>query len=806
MNKILWTIALILLLTACNSGSNSDDKSIVGLSLPAKIEAIPATQSKSNSVNVIKTLSAILPAAYSDPSTDFSTDKPQSYVYDDSVLYTYIANYLLCFVNKLDYQSMVNKGPYLAAVNFQKCYEESFPNTNINFPNPIYEATVISSRKDNRSPHIVKAWFSLAGAQDSAAQSGMIAEQTLLEITINQTPGENNPFGDFSINISDVQDASLTGGSKGLEQPVYFGKYQAGLNHRGAPALRFIGVDDASVSSSSQGYQAFTIALSGNNQRTGAIHTQGGDSETSIQSSSYIDYNFNRVLKGEYNLSNQNFDTQTCLARDETRTQLFGYNLYFKNDGVFRGNSVSAGQRVELNTGFSFLYNGQSGWMDEDYYWMENDTKLPNGAMITKQSYLSTNQQQQQFTVMVSPGKFTGYQNVEEPVSSLQGVDLVYWGTHPDSSVIGNWIVNVTANNDFEIVKQRVWTGTEYIESDTYDDDKDPTTPEVPVLATMVLPDGQSIDYSDKSYSKNYRYTYDSTVLAENRTVTLRLQHSESVTDNTLFPQGVTQATLYCYERCLKGGLTQEMVNGATSSSDALYYNILFSATATTYTAKLNNYQISLIDDTNGLPVDASNLDLTPMGSYSLNSGKLVPQPLVQPTNFFQLDNAPTSYTWTTGGGSYNSSVALLDQNNALFTFDKPLNIAYIYDASDDLYNTDPVTNPNQGKTFTLTYSTAGSLWGLPYTIDATGRYFPEVNLAPGTSLSNNEGDYVLKASWEMQTLSAKDLTECASLSVEALVANPDIALLSSADITPVSFTVADKPVVEGEPVVTPEF
>ena len=85
------------------------------------------------------------------------------------------------------------------------------------------------------------------------------------------------------------------------------------------------------------------------------------------------------------------------------------------------------------------------------------------------------------------------------------------------------------------------------------------------------------------------------------------------------------------------------------------------------------------------------------------------------------------------------------------------------------------------------------------------GNFYLGINLKAGTDLSNDEGQYIVKATWEFQELLSKDISECSNLDVDTLPTNSNMQLLTSTDVQPVSFTAADKPVVTVEPAVKPE-
>jgi hypothetical protein len=799
MNKQCIAVAMVMVATACSNNDNSS--SVTGLSLPQKIEAVSAADDNVDSPSAAgyRQVLNIQPTAFDDAGTDFATDETGSYVYEEGLQYIRSVNHLLCIVNELQYQVMVNAGPYTAAVDYQKCYEEIYPESNFRIPTPIIEATVNSSRADNSSPHSVKVWFPDFN-NSSPPLPGMIAEQTLVEIRITQAPSESNPFGEFSLKFSNITDASLFGGELGEELQTSAGLYQALLSSSGEPIMREVIAPNPNITNDTD-YSAFTILLKNSLENWGSIHTAHGTDESNVPGSLWYDFDSQHLLLGRYDEANDLFESQSCKARSETLSGFGAYNLYHKNDGTFRGQAVSAGQRIELNSSFSFDYHGLYGWMNDSGYYLENDAELPDGAVITKREFIQQ-EDEQLLTVVISPGAFTRYQRLKQSLAVLQGMELHYYGLHPNSGKYSSWIIQVTANNDFQIIKERVWTGSEYVESETYDHDDNPATPEVTVLADLVLQEGESIDFSTERNYQSYTYTFDAATPAEERVVFYSKYSRINAADSSLFPPGVTEVGLYCYTLCPKGGLTQEMVDNASDSSE-LYHSYSLTSTPWTYTARRDGNYVSLIDDTNGEAVDASQLDLSPH-AYSLSSGRLLNEPLSAPVDYEQLRSAPVAYEWSTGKESYTKSVVLLDENNTVYAFDPPLEINYVYDAAHDVYNTDPQANSYDGVTFSLSYAGPGSLLGLPYINNDYDDYYPAINLKPGTEMSNSEGQYIVKATWEWQYFLSKELADCSGLSVEALLNDERLTLLRSDEIQPLSFSAADKPVIDTELSVKP--
>lgn len=795
---IFWALIIVISQTACSKKSN-DTEITTGLSLPQRITAIAALPSESDTLSSLSQLSnLLLPAAYDDPDTDFSNDETVSYLFDNDIHHINSVNFLLCVFEKFGYQSQVNQGPYKAVIDYAECVEAFYPGA-IAF-NTVFKATILSARANNNSPHIVKIWLQEPGPENSN-QSGIVETQTLIELSITRSPSESNPLGEFTIVYSDVEDASEHGGNAGEELLTEHGFYRSRINSQDEPVLQSI--NNPLVANTDSEYSAFSLLFHNPaNQAgiskpgdSGAIRAEYHRDDTTIHSA-ILQFDQTRVLKGSYNANSQTIDTTTCLARDETQANIIGYTLYHRDDAMFRGSAVTAGQRVANTAGFSFNYNDLWGWISKYSYTLENDGFLPDGAIITRQL---SDDSEQQLTVYLSTGKLRHNYTIETPLSNLLETDFIYFGSHPVSGVNDYWVLRLDTNYDFNVVKKRHWNGTVYIESDTYDDDANPDTPNVPVAASMVLQNGQYLYLYSRTY-EFYRYRHDTTVAANNRSIELNGQAEVDINYDPLFPAGVTEVSLYCYYKCLRGGLSQTDVDTATTYQD-LYYNYSFNPVPRTYTLRRNSYQVSLYDNLE--LVDVSQLDLNRFSLATLDLNYILTEPLPEPATFSQLFDSNSYYNFSTGH-FIDGAFILVDGSGDLFTFDDAMYIEYQYLAAHDRYNTDPLTNPYHENIFDLFYVTAGSLAGLPFTWDESGNLVTEVNLNAGTPMSNAEGDYIVKGTWEYQYMAEKNASECVGLNLDNLLSVTDLILLTAADIPPVSFSVADKPLVEGEPAVKP--
>lgn len=811
MKRLAYLFAA-LAITACSSSDNNNNNNnngpINALSLPDRVEALSAQQLSSNSQAGLQRLSnSFLPLAFNDPGTDFSNDETYSYIYDTDIEYIRTLNYLLCFMNKFEYQRMLNEGPYVASINWTICAEEFYPGSSKFITKPIFEATAISSRADNNSPHIVKIWLPDIGNESQSSDAGAIETKTLIEFIIGSSAGDVSPLGEFSINWATIEDAGQHNGTVGQEIIAQRGSYVASVNNQGEAIFKAIDLPLDTVEF--YNYERFNFKVDSSNANSGMIRSEL--SYTPGQTDGNL-WNFNntRATKAAYNTETLSLEPQRCLARDETRGSLFGYNLYHRDDGNFDGKVVNAGQRVNRNGSFSFTYNGQSGWMTEEYYWLESGV-LPDNASIEKFDFGTGSSQN--LTAIVSPGKLYHQHKQEELLSSFQGRDFVYFGQHPAAaagSLSANWIIQINANNQFDYVALQSWNGQSYTETSTFDHDSNPSTAEIAVAATLALTPGQYLSLRTKMYDY-YSYTHDPAIAAENRVLRSDRNDVVRANDSTLFPQGVNEVSLYCYQFCIKGGLSQQDIDSATSIYDLYHDSWNIGATARQYTATKVGHKVLLMDNTSSPAVstDLTQLDLSRFTRDYLSSGKLLTQALSGVVDASSLSAIEDSYSFTTGKSGSYQTVTLLDDNNNTYNFDQPLIISYQYNAAHDMYDTDPLTNPNHGKTFTLYYYDTGSLAGLPFNKDEQDNAIMTVNLRPGTELSLSSGGqtnhFVVKALWEAQTMLAKDSAECAGLSLNNLLQDPDLQLLTPEEIAAPSFTTADEPVVTDPPAVKPE-
>ncbi|MDH5393302.1 MAG: hypothetical protein OEY11_08970 [Gammaproteobacteria bacterium] len=821
MKNLFLIPSIALALSACgpSGGSGGSTTTVTSLKMPSKMSVVSASEQAgvASSIDGLRLNYTALRAAINDPDTDYTTDETNTYVYDPSMESLETVNMILCLLDQTRATDKVNTGAYIALVNEDKCEQGKNQSSASNGAQASstqaieYNAwTIDSTRASNSAPQIVKIWVPgeevAAGAHPGDA---MDAQQILVEVTITEGVSDTNPFGSFNMNFKGVIDAAVMGGTAGVSIQTMQGNLKTVANTSGKPQFNFVnlggGASDASITAFSF-TEASNVILDDATGTTGTALTSRLESYdnqgvTESRSSSYaIAFNDTHLLRGKDNNSDNLIDSQSCRARDNFDTQVWQYNLYHAADGSFNGSAVTGGQRVEMNSGFPIRFDSDNDGTDDRHGWVgyhgvwADGQDLADGTSVSRFDYASNNSET--MTVNVSNGKLVRRTANQGQLSAFQGDEFYYWGQHPTLAIQGQWVVTVDTNNDFQITSTISWAeGSGPVTSATIDHDNDPGTAEVAVAAAISPTDYETLWLWSDALGGNVVYTHDISVAAVNRGVTYYAEDFISPDDAVITAGGLT---MYCYDRCLKGGLTQTDVSNAVSSND-LYYQYNYASPAPfTYTLTSNAGKLVLTDNANSLEVSAAGLDLTALGhEWGINTGEMVTTAITA-ANPWEVYNSAVSYRWETGNNNWNRLVTVADSSGALAVFDRPLHISYVHSSAYDA-NAD---NSHDGDTFLLQYQGAGNLHGFPWSENPeTGRWHSAVTLVNGTPLSDGTNNFVVKATEQEQTM-REDAAACATLNITSLFTDSNLALPTVADIENISFSLAEKPTVTDAPAV----
>ena len=823
------------------AGGGGSGGSVAGLDMPVTLSVVtPKETAASGRVMGLEANYKAVLAALSDPGTDYTNDPVNTHVFDKSVESLSTVNMILCVMDQTRATDMVNKGAYIALVNNAKCEtgkNESSAGQGQSGQSSGSQAvtyekwTINSTRADNNSPMIVKIWVpkvKQSGGTGAAGGDGgpgggpnpMDQQEILVETTVTEAISDTNPFGKFTLNFKGVADVSAVGAPAGSIIELMKGALFTVSNSNGKPEFKFINVAGAAMGGINAGMdfsreESSHVLLDDANGNVGQAMTYMAESFsyndpfdspdagviTQPRSDAFsVAFNTANFLR-KSDSSDNTKDETVCTSRTDFNTNVWRYNLYHAANGTFNGKTVTAGQRVELESGFPFTYDGKYGHVGYWGVWYEGGD-LADGTTIKKVDFATGTSTD--YMVHVAPGRLIHRQATQEALTQYQGYEFNYSGQHPtllDGSnppmpLWGQWHVTVNTSNNFVVTDTFTWGDTGPVSSTTIDHDNNSSTPAVAVAATFTLNDGQYMWLWSDAMGGNVTYVHDTAITdASLRQVTLYSQDNVLPNDS-VFGSG-TGFTVYCYERCAKGGLTQSAVNAMTSQ-DQLFHPALMGPPYTpyAYTVEKSGNKV-LVKDHLGTIVSADGLNLTVLGyDWGLNTAEMVVSMagINAPWDVFQ---AASSYRWETGSNNWNKQITVVKVSDTSYaSFDKPLEFNYTHSTANDA-NGDITFD---GKKFRLQYGGPGELWGFPWTESADGRWHASITLADKASLTAGTNNFVSKGMEKEQTMKAQLPSLCSALSVEGLATT--LPLPTAADIGTVSFSLSDKPAVTAAPAV----
>ncbi|MCW8956845.1 MAG: hypothetical protein OQL09_08180 [Gammaproteobacteria bacterium] len=813
-----------LAIAACGGGGGSSTDGsdpdadpvvgVTGLKMPSSMSVVAAKSQLSGpsskiSAGIVSAKSSQqISQAISDADSDYVMDEAHTYVYDASMESLDTVNMILCLMEQTGASEMVNEGAYIALVNEDKCEQgenkSNSGSTGQSSGGQVDELsawTIESTRASSTADQLVKIWV-----PGDTGGDPMDEQEILVEVTVTDAVSSTLPFGNFTMNFKGVAEDS------GNEFETMRGLLQTVDNDQGQPQFRFVNLGgDAIDGGSVFGFsfeEAASVVLDDADGTGGVAKTRRAESNPyeTIEALFAVAFDTDYLLRGKDDDGVSGIDATSCKSRNSFNSQVWRYNLYHAVDGTFNGEAVSGGDRVELNSGFPFNYDNNNDGSNDAYgyvgyhgVWTENGV-LDDGASITRFDYSSDTTSE--LTVNVSPGKMVRRSANTESLTSFQGDEFQYWGPHPVyTSFFGQWLVTVDGNNDFQIISTFSWGNNGPVTSTTFDHDGDQgaSTAEVAAAATISLTNNQNIWLWSDSLGGNIAYIHNDSQASGERTVTFYAEEFVSPADSTLFPGSTGSVTLYCYERCLKGGLDQAAIDAATNEND-LYY--AYAGTPFEYSLSSSSGKVILRDHLNNI-VSAVGLDFSLNGNlhndWGINTGEMVATALADPAQPWGVYGASVSYRWETGDNDWNRLVTVTDVAGNVANFDRPLQFTYTHTTANDANDSADFNN----KKFMLQYGGSGELWGFPWVEDVeTGRWYAAATLKDGVTLSDGSNNFVVKAIEQEQTMQDIDESSCSSLNIDNVLTDPALVLPSISDMGTVSFSLSDKPVVTAAPAV----
>ena len=741
-------------------------------------------------------------------TSDYVTDaaEAETWVWDPSMEALRAVNEILCYVQQTGAKEMVNSGGYIALINENKCREgenqsgassggaqssTSSANT-VEYNN----WTIVSSRADNDSAQIVKIWVP---GNTNSGDDPRGSERILVETSITEGVSAEKPFGSFVLNFKG--EAPI--GPNGSYMEIMQGTLKTVDNAEGKPQFEYYNSSNADTDTYSfQSVEKSNVVMDDANGTSGQARAYMNESSTddqgtfSKESGFNIAYSSDYFLRGKDTNGDNSIDDEACTARDDFATQTWNYNLYHTTGGTFNGRQVSAGQRVSLNSGFPFYYDDADGrhFGHVGYWgvWTEENLSLDelSGQEIKQQNF-GDETSTETYTVRASAGKLWRRTKIASSYAEMVGTALNWFGD----------ILDPDCNNG--CMEQQDYRATVV--------DQGGGVYKLMVTDSLTWGNGgptlDDIPDSDITPTNDWNQRW---LWADSLGGSVVFKSTSALEPVVFFKEDQVSpgedglpTQLYCYERCLKGGLTSS--DGLTNEADLFHVLWNDGTQQHVYTLSTSNGQFVLVDENDDqveIGFDLSNVAQWYEGG--VNTGEMVSTPIT--TDWWSLfDNAEVTYRWETGMNAWNRTVSITDSNGQSQTFDKPLQFKYTYAAGDDP-NGDRFQN---GTPFLLEYGGPGELWGFPWekmdpSCDESSencRWVSGLTLKTGVELvDDSNNSFIIRAMQSEQSMNAlSDTTACtnAGLSVD----NINLTLPSAVSGT-VSIGWSDKPVITDPPAV----
>ena len=615
----------------------------------------------------------------------YRTDNQTSQVQDATSSSIGEVNMIVCIMHALSADALVNKGPYLALVDKNKCDAEKRSSASnagstsdgAQAAASYVTAIVDSTRASNSDPMIAKVWLDIA-------EEGK--HQTIyVHVSATAPPSASNAYGVFRLDFCGKADSS-----PGCPSQGYLEGTTSGLN--------FYELDS--------GGSQDTTAM-----RLETVSTAGGSGRL-VQTS---DNNGNSAFAFAYDSSyfrRADDNTDQCFARDasdpETGMSVWRYGLYDATTGA-RVNR-SSGFPIDFTTGGT-VYHGYLG-----YYGLslpfEAQNVLENGSTVEKVDYSSgNNPTRTSYSVVKSDGKLTKY---TRHTRTLHSMDKIHFTTFVGNDA-GSLLAGAQPNTQYEL----------------YWDDARGTF--VATAQMMCNQNGcQSQDLpSPQDVSSSYWSTrggvqgYSQSLGGE---VFINLQGTSGTVDSNtvqvvfrsqdlVYPADLP-ANLYCVDNCPTAASLAGYFGsgGASPYASGTFNNFQPTPANAVVSYTTDAATVTLRDGSNGAVTfsDRDALASHPEYANGVRTGRLFTRLQDAECSVgsgtycdFKVNDAEVYYQWETGYNNWNQFAAVKDSSGVLVAFDAPMPLAYAVP-------TGVQYGQYAGKSIVLQYNGFGDLQGIP--------------------------------------------------------------------------------------------
>lgn len=711
---------------SCLGGSSSGEVS--GLSLPSGMDLVTESGDAGGTALAAAT-NTNFPA-----DSDFKTDPSRRHVWDQSTEPLDIINDILASLAQTCADKLVNQGAYIALVEVSDDDSGGAASNQSSSGNAVeYEPWIVNStRTSGTSPQFVRFWIE---GEEEFEQNQIIESMIHAFVTVTDEPGPQSPFGEFSL------DFAMTEGTLG--EMFQRGTLSAGAAENGMAGFTFL----MDAIDQDQGGDV-QITVETNPARTaGRARVRVTDYETQQPSQFLIAFDADHFAR---KIGNQ----VETYDRDRFLVNTWAYNMYWAADGQ----GHTAGERVELESGFpfTFTHQGERQYGHVGYWgiWSPLPGFPANGAVITREN--RNGGPQEIYTVLRAPGKLVHVQRVELGLAELDGANLEWWDWQSGEQFLVNY-----AHDEQSGIGTFSKTASWNPQTQTWD--------EIDPVEDLLIQPGEWFGFWSRALGGSVSY------VGGNTAVTIQ-QETYVSGDDSLFGNQ-SAFPLYGLTQCLKPALTAAQVETGDIwlSEPQVSSPWTYSFNRSTRTLTYNGARVGLLPGQ--VPQSGPFL-------WGMRSGPMTTTPPEQLgiTEAWEMWNLNEFYYWETGHNDWNQFATVRNGLDEMLTFDAPIGFLYQHAQENDANDDDTYA----GQTFWLEYGGDGQFWGIPHgEVDTNNdltpdRWFPLFSLADGTVLGP-DGKYVVKAiESELAMLPTLDTVSPALL--QALTAAAQLVLPTLAD------------------------
>ncbi|MBL8857454.1 MAG: hypothetical protein JNL28_02980 [Planctomycetes bacterium] len=725
-------LLVTLTLAGCNGGGTTEG-SIESLSVADSMTVVTTNSSGS--------AASVTPGSQADTSgfaatSNYRTDQSNSRVYDPSMEPLGTVNMILCLLKQTAYSGLLNVGLYKAQIDEKSCEsgngDDSASGTGQSSgAAQSFNLWVIRSSRPNRTG-AQELLFWIPGTNGDG--------QIRVRVSVTKGVSTENPFGVFNLNYIQYESDNLTVRGLGNLHTL-----DAAAGFAGFSFYQEEGDVDVVHLSGEQSSRIQANVLMSADQTTGSARIVAtrrenhGSGDSGQQTSEYrIAFDETHVLR------ETDGDGGVCLSRTTFSTRTWRYNLY----------NASTGQRINLNSGFGFqTAGGAYGWAGYNGLWVPNGVTLPDGSIVTRNSYGQSTPQT--YTVLKARGKLIKNTRQTLDLTALAGETFEWW--HSNSGPAVRKLVAYNAP-DWQVIA-------------TWDDNTQQWVNSAP----------SNIDTATLGHLGMWSQSLGGPVAFVHGEASITFFERELVTPSSSLFAASNDVPLYGFDRCLKA---------AISSSDATAGDIYYpdsTQVVSPYIYTAHKTEMTFTIDVSSTPTEVGLGDAqAPTGGnymWGMQSGALVTADVLAGlTTPASIYSSSVFYTYETGHNSWNQFAILFDATEHPVVFDKPIQFAYTHTTGDDA-NADTTYN---GRTYFLAYNGPGELHGIPHMgVDFNNdgnpdRWYPQFSIKNATLMGPTGAEYVVRAIESEQNL-ADDTGNCGSLTAE-LAAAATLALPAVTD------------------------